>query len=122
MARGVLRVANIIQQAAFGSVVLLEDPELGLEPRAVRRFADFLRWLATPDEGIESSSEKARFVHSAWQDYVADIQSSRKEDANETKITVFHNFTLSGFIEQYFRVQRRWNGLRIFHGMDGKWF
>lgn len=77
---GVLRVAKIIQQATFGSVVLLEEPELGLEPRAVRRFADFLRWLATPDEGIESSSEKARFVHSAWQDYVAGIQSSRKED------------------------------------------
>ncbi|MEP1610626.1 MAG: hypothetical protein ABJL72_01770 [Roseobacter sp.] len=42
---GVLRVAKVIQQIApYGGVVLMEEPELGLEPRAVRRFFDFLCW------------------------------------------------------------------------------
>lgn len=77
---GVLRVAKIIQQLRLGSVALIEEPELCLEPRAVRRFVDFLSWFGTADKDIDNASEFVKSVHKAWGNYVEDIQSSRNDD------------------------------------------
>ena len=53
---GVLRVAKIIQQLRqthSSMVALMEEPEIGLEPRVIRRFVEFLLWLG------EAQSEEA---------------------------------------------------------------
>lgn len=52
---GVLRTAKIIQQ--LRGVCLIEEPEMGLEPRAVRRLINLLGWLTEADADEEAIQE-----------------------------------------------------------------
>lgn len=78
---GVLRVAKIIAQLRrmSASVALLEEPELGLEPRVVRRFVEFLLWLGTPQPGDTEIPRHLKKVEEAWKLHVDDLQRSRKD-------------------------------------------
>lgn len=93
---GVLRVAKILKQVSrSGGVVLLEEPELGLEPRAVRRLFDFLCWAATPDEAIVTSHGIVSKIQDAWSKYVTEIQSSREDPVQMPKRTARQFFISS---------------------------
>lgn len=78
---GVLRVAKIIQQLrrVSANVVLLEEPELGLEPRVMRRFVEFLLWLGMPQSDGAEFPKFLEDVENAWKLHVSDLQTSRKE-------------------------------------------
>jgi len=80
---GVLRVAKIIQQLRrTSSVALLEEPEIGLEPRVIRRFVEFLLWLGAAQSEGTIVPTYLKKVEDAWQLHVADLQTSRKEPVN----------------------------------------
>ena len=84
---GVLRVAKIIQQLrpTTSSVALLEEPDIGLEPRVIRRFVEFLLWLGAAQSEDTIVPTYLKKVEDAWQLHVADLQTSRKEPVNMGK-------------------------------------
>lgn len=83
---GVLRVAKVIQQLRrSSSVALLEEPEIGLEPRVIRRFVEFLLWLGAAQSEETIVPTYLKKVEDAWQLHVADLQTSRKEPVNMGK-------------------------------------
>lgn len=77
---GVLRIAKIIQQVRHGGpYVLLEEPELGLEPRVLKRLFDFLYWLGTPDSETEGTPQTVKDIEVDYQTFLQGI----KDDIDE---------------------------------------
>jgi len=76
---GVLNVAKIIQQmrSSYNKVYLIEEPELHLEPRAIRRLIEFLRWFSTPDEELDNAPELVSRVNDEWMKHFSKLQEGR---------------------------------------------
>ena len=75
---GVFRVAKALQQILQSggqkSLVLVEEPELHLEPRAIRRFTDLLRWLTNKEPSSDVDWAFSR-VQKSWDAYHAKTSS-----------------------------------------------
>ncbi len=93
---GILRTAKILKQiSGSGGVVLLEEPELGLEPRAVRRLFDFLCWVSTPEDHMNDASAAVTKINGEWNEYVAEIQDAREEPVSMPKRLIRQFFITS---------------------------
>jgi hypothetical protein len=90
---GMLRAAKLIHQIeiAQGKVVLIEEPELGLEPRAVRRLFNLLYWIAFSGNRAESDIYTVKIVEKEWRNWL------EKKDSNRQSWEVVHEPKSSQF-------------------------
>lgn len=77
---GMLKAAKLIHQIeiAQGKVVLIEEPELGLEPRAVRRLFNLLHWIAFSGNRAKSDIYTVNVVEKEWRDWLDKKDTNRQ--------------------------------------------
>gem|GEM_PF-5416561 len=82
---GMLNVAKVIQQFYRGSCLLIEEPELHLEPRAIRRLLRILAWMATDANDIKTSSPSIQRIESFWEEFLPDYSKKHYMEGAEIK-------------------------------------
>ena len=107
---GVLNVAKIIRQISSvrNTVFLLEEPELHLEPRVIRRMVEFLRWFSTPDEELANAPELENRINREWLSHFENLQADRpNKEIKQTKRTKRQFFISSHspvLINEFFKM------------------
>ncbi len=93
---GVLNVAKIIQQLrSHLKVFLIEEPELHLEPRVIRRLIEFIRWFSTPDDKLDTASEIEKRINDEWVEHFSKLQKDRPNNDLEPPKRVARQFLIS---------------------------
>jgi predicted ATP-dependent endonuclease of OLD family len=84
---GVLNCSKIIikylNAANNASILLLDEPELHLEPRVIRRFFQFIIWLETQNKDSKTSQENA--IYSKIQNCFFEFQIEAKKNNPDIK-------------------------------------
>ncbi len=82
---GMLRVVKIIQQIPKEDCLLIEEPELHLEPRAIRRLVQLLTWMGTNENNLSEASQTIQNIQASWIEHVSNRRAEYSLDEEEIK-------------------------------------